>query len=91
MKVKKTIWFRGLKRYRAGWPFGTEQESLFEKEVELEMEMDWLNKPAISLEIDGVTRYFVFVAETTCWHYNEVLITPIKLEDMREPTKPKLF
>lgn len=91
MTVKKTIWFRGFKKCRTTWPYGVERETIFEKEVDLELEPGWLNKPAISVEINGVTRYFVFAGETTCWHYDEVSIVPVRLEDMRDPAKTKLF
>ena len=86
MKIKRNVWFRGLERYLPQG--GRTRDSICEKEVEFDLEPGWLNPPILTLEIDGVIRYFVYGGETTCWHYNEVPAPiPLKLEDLK-PAKP---
>lgn len=71
MKFKRNVRFRGLKRYHPEG--GIDQDFTCEKEVEFDLSAGCLNRPIISLEIEGVTRYFVFAsAETAVWNYDEV-------------------
>lgn len=86
MKFKRNVWFRGVERYLPQG--GTVRDTVCHKQVEFDLEPGTLNKPILTLEIDGAVRYFVFDGETTSWHYSEVPAPiSLKLEELGEPKR----